>query len=121
MKRQEFWSLAILIFILQGCMTAQDYAHTPTSKLCLDYLTLPSMNVNHEARAEALAQRGESCAGYTGAAAARRDADRAFQNSLQMMQQGMQPAVNYQQGTHTYIINGRQTTCTTTGTMTNCF
>ena len=26
-----------------------------------------------------------------------------------------------QQGTHTYLINGKYVTCTTTGTITNCF
>ncbi len=29
-------------------------------------------------------------------------------------------ASGYQQGTHTYIINGRTVMCTTTGTITNC-
>ena len=121
MKTKMFYFFTLSSLLLHGCMTAQDYARTPTSKLCLDYLTLPSMNVNHEARAEALAQRGENCAAYTGAAAARRDADRAFENSLQMMQQSSQPSINYQQGTHTYLINGKYTTCTTTGSITNCF
>ena len=121
MKTNQFLACVLSTTLLQGCMTAQDYARTPTSKLCLDYLTLPSMNVNHEARAEALAQRGENCGAYTGAAAARRDADRAFENSLQMMQQSTKPVTNYQQGTQTYIINGKTTTCTTTGAITNCF
>lgn len=34
---------------------------------------------------------------------------------------GPAPAPSYQQGTHTYLINGRTVTCTTTGSYTNCF
>ena len=34
---------------------------------------------------------------------------------------GSTPIPAYQQGTHTYNINGRLVTCTTTGTYTNCF
>ena len=34
---------------------------------------------------------------------------------------GAQTNSPYQQGTHTYIINGKHVTCTTSGTVTNCF
>jgi hypothetical protein len=38
-----------------------------------------------------------------------------------MQQSQPQPVQTYQQGTHTYIINGRHVNCTTFGTVTNCF
>lgn len=34
---------------------------------------------------------------------------------------GTPAASGYRQGTHTYFINGRTVTCTTTGTITDCF
>jgi hypothetical protein len=106
---------------ISGCATSSTYQNTPTSKLCIDYLTLPSVNVNHGARAEELARRGENCNGYGGAAELRLRADSALQSSLNKLSQ---PSSNsppiYQQGTHTYTINGRMMTCTTTGNVTNC-
>lgn len=109
---------------ISGCATrtAEFYRDTPTAKLCMDYLTLPSYNINHEARAQALAARGESCAAYTGVARSRIEADNAFQNTLNAMQQQGTPQQpqNPPQGTRMYNINGRMTTCTTTGNITNC-
>ncbi len=98
------------VIILCGCATADSYRNTPTSKLCLDYLTLPSINVNHGARAEELARRGENCSEYTGMARARRDADNAFQNSMRALQQSGQQQTN----------RPTQTTCVRNGNIVNC-
>lgn len=89
----------------------------------MDYLTLPSINVNQGARAEELARRGENCSQYYGAADAQRQNDERFERSLKALSPPapQQPSAGYQQGTHTYIINGKMVTCTTTGTVTNCF
>jgi len=65
-------------------------------------------------------------------AQARARAQQRDQASAQSFRQGMclagnqqycdnAPSGGYKQGTHIYIINGRQVTCTTTGTVTNCF
>jgi hypothetical protein len=107
--------------LLSGCATADTYQNTPTSKLCLDYLTKPSVNFNHGARAEELAKRGESCNGYLGAAEIRRKSDAAMERTLNQMTKPATPATKYQQGTHTYIINGRTVTCDTNGDTTSCF
>ena len=72
----------LLVVFLAGCMTAADYRNTPTSQLCMSYLTNPSYNVNQPAREEALRERGENCAAYTGAAASRNQANAAFEQSL---------------------------------------
>lgn len=50
----------------------------------------------------------------------------AFLNSLNALgtmgtHPSASPTTGYQQGTHTYMINGKMVTCTTTGTITNCF
>lgn len=114
-------SFAIL---LSGCAADPAiYRSQSSAKLCMDYLTLPSINVNQGAREAELARRGESCAQYTGAANARRASDAQFQNTLNSLSQPQSaPAApqGYQQGTRTYMINGRMVTCTTTGTITNC-
>jgi hypothetical protein len=106
-----------------GCATntADSYRNTPTAQLCMDYLTLPSYNINQEARAQALANRGENCSSYTGVARTRIEANSAMQNSLNaLQQQGVQQQITPQQGTRTYIRNGKIITCTTIGTITNC-
>lgn len=94
-------------------------------ELCMAYLTYPSYNVNQSARAQELARRGEDCSRYAGAAAAQRQNDAIFENMLRSLSAPTQPNQQvspiYQQGTHTYVINGRTVTCTTTGTVTNCF
>ena len=122
MKTNIILPLFFLAF-LTGCMTASDYQNTPSSKLCIDYLTLPSMNFNHPARAEELNRRGENCAAYQGAAAQRRAADDSFERSLQNIQNNSsnRPAPsNLPQGTHTIIKDGRVMKCTTTGNVTQC-
>lgn len=116
-------SLALLATFstLVGCaVPAGGYRATPTTKLCMDYLTFPSYNINQNERANELARRGESCQGYAGVAQVRNQANAQFENSLRYMQQQSQPVQT--SPTRTYIMpNGKVTNCTTTGTVTNCF
>lgn len=122
MKIHMLFAIA-LASAASGCATnsAESYRDTPTAKLCMDYLTLPSYNINQDARAQALAARGESCGEFSGSARARVQADAAFQNSLNaLQQQSTQQQTTQQQGMRTYNINGKMTTCTTTGLFTNC-
>lgn len=107
----------ILCLALSGCAT--DYRGTPTMQLCLDYLTAPSHSVWQAGRAQELSNRGENCAGYGAAAAARNEANRQSDEALQ---RALRPPPNQvKQGTHTYIINGRTVNCTTSGTYTSCY
>jgi len=111
----------ISLMILTGCaVPSGGYRNTPTTKLCMDYLTFPSYNINQNERANELARRGESCQGYAGAAQVRNQSNAQFENSLRYMQQQSQPVQT--SPTRTYIMpNGKVTNCTTTGTVTNCF
>jgi|GEM_PF-4390719 len=95
---------------LGGCVSADFYRNTASSKLCIDYLTLPSLNINHGARAEELARRGENCEQYMGIAQTRKNTDTAFENSLRSLQQP--PAQQ--------IKTPIQTTCYRNGQYTNC-
>jgi len=110
-------SAAMLLF---GCATPPGgYRNTPTAQLCMDYLTLPSININQGERANELSRRGESCQGYGGAAAARNQSNAQFQQGLQNLNRQSQPATPT---TRTYVgPNGKMMNCTTTGTVTNCF
>lgn len=111
MKQLKRLSLLSVVVVLGGCVTADSYRNTSSSKLCIDYLTLPSININHGARAEELARRGENCGAYMGMAKARRDADNAFENSLRSLQQSSQPQ---------QIRTPTQTTCSRNGQYVNC-
>jgi hypothetical protein len=124
MRKINLAILTATCVLQSSCMTAADYANTPTAKLCIDYLTLPSINFNHPAREEELRRRGENCAAYTGIAAQRRAADDAFERSLQNMQRSTNnspAASNPPQGTHQFIKDGKVVTCTTTGNVTQCY
>ncbi len=99
------------VALITGCATADSYRNTPTSKICVDYLTLPSININHGARAEELSRRGENCNEYMGIAKSRRDADNAFQNSMRTLQQSSQPQ---------QIRTPVQTQCYRNGSYVNC-
>ena len=108
------------MLLLAGCAgTPTDYSRTSTMDLCVGYLSLPSYNINQRARVAELSRRGEDCSQYYEAARIKRQTDK------QMLDTGMKllnpPPRTYQQGTHTYIIDGRTVTCTTTGTVTHCF
>lgn len=61
---------------LMGCAT--NLTHTPTAKLCVDYLSSPSYNVYRAAREAELAARKEDCSTYTSAGIAQRQANDAL-------------------------------------------
>ena len=89
-------------------------------QLCVDYMTLPSINFNQGTRAQILAERGENCAAYTGVAAAKGSGDAALMNYMQMMQQGSQMSAPQPSNNRSYNFNGKTMNCTTTGQFTNC-
>jgi len=91
----KFTSILYLtvFFILTGCLsTPVDYMNMSDQKLCIDYLTLPSFNLNQSAREEALRIRGINCAQYVGAASVKIKADQNFDNFLK----GLSNAPSYQ-------------------------
>lgn len=108
-------AIAAAGLLLAGCAT--NYTSTPSAKLCVDYMTLPSYNVHHGARAAELAKRGENCGAYTGAAQTRQQADQAFQEALQ---RAGQPRPTPTPSTQSFLINGKWVTCNTMGTVTTC-
>lgn len=114
--------LAFLSATFAGCAVTDPnrYKDTPTAQLCLAYMTMPSINVYQGARAAELARRGEDCSRYGDVAAARQRADGQLQNLTNSLKRPPQRPVDAPQ-TQTYIINGKMVTCTTTGTVTNCF
>lgn len=109
--------------ILSGC--GPKVSQRPTAQLCTEYMTLPSANIWQSERAAELARRGADCNPYIGIAAARREADRDLQSTLNAIA-NTGSGVNTvntlptMPATRTYILNGRHVTCTSTGTVTNC-
>ena len=93
-------------------------------QLCMDLLTLPSYNLNRDKKPQILSQSGENSSAYTGAAHAQNRANERFDRALDKFQKTYSPnnsSSGYKQGTHQYMINGRLVTCTTTGSITNCY
>ena len=128
----------VLIVTLSGCgislipKTAEDYANTLTPKLCISYLAHNSSNIHQKGREAALAARGEDCTKYVDAAMKLRaswDAQDAASNAAymrslgnMMMKQNAPAPAAAPSGikTHTYMLNGRMFTCTTSLGVTNC-
>jgi hypothetical protein len=118
--------------LLVGCFrTAEDFANTPSPKLCIDYLNSDALNFERDAMEQALARRNEDCSAYVGAAAdfkAIEEQSRAARSQnllgsgLNLLEMGSpQYRAPASPTTHTYIINGRMVTCTQSGSITNCF
>ena len=125
MQRYTFALIAVISgVILSSC--GPPINQQPTAQLCMGYMTYPSANVWQGERAAELARRGADCNPYLGVAAARRDADRDFQSALGTLANtgsgvtAVAPLPNTP-STRTYILNGKHVTCTTIGTITNCF
>jgi len=93
------FTLMVVGLILSSC-TAASYQHTPTAKLCIDYLTSsPWAFYSYHAQEATLRQRGETCADYVDSAtkinAARAAAAGSAQgNSQMLMKQGQQMMKN---------------------------
>lgn len=64
----------------------------------MDYLTLPSYNINQGERAAELARRGESCQGYVAAAKSRQETQRV-QGQISTQAISLPPPLIYPQGT----------------------
>ena len=64
-------------FAMTGCAIINpDYYHSvPTAEICRQLMVYPSYNVNHPARMQELARRGESCGSPADIAAAQRQKD----------------------------------------------
>ena len=84
MKKRIF---LLLFSVLAGCATPDTYRNMSSMKLCMDYLTYPSYNVNQSARAAELSRRNENCSAYTGAASMQQRNNEQFEKSLRDMQQ----------------------------------
>lgn len=114
-----------LIVPLSGCVTYSEVRDTrltaeaaamPTMDLCIEYLSSPGGTDSQRARAKILAQRGETCQAYLGAAQVRANANAAeaqrraigFQKSMELLLQTPQPAPR------------NTVTCHTVGATTNC-
>ena len=84
-----------LLTLLTSCAVSPGgYSRTSTDSICMEYLTLPSYNINQGERAAELARRGESCQGYVAAAKLRQDT-----RIVQGQTSGMSPPLIYPQGT----------------------
>ena len=127
MKAQLSYMTIFGVAFLVGCASSPErYAAQSTMELCVDYLTLPSANINQSARARELWYRSEDCSSYQAAASSKNQANANFGAAMDALiqigasqtRQTFQP--QYEQGTHTYNINGKFVTCTTSGTYTRC-
>ena len=124
---------ALLALALCGCAATpsleQQVANMPDHRLCWNAAYARTYQAQLVARAE-VSRRQLTCTPEMIAAyererefalrqSAARDAatNQAIDNIIRSRQPQPQPA----QGTHTYIINGQTVTCTTNGTVTNCY
>lgn len=84
------WVVCLAVAVsLNGCaVPSGGYKNTPSSKLCIDYMTLPAANINQSERAAELARRGESCSGYVGVAQVKQKSDQQMMNNLRQIQRG---------------------------------
>ena len=64
----------VIALTLVGCGTAETFRNTSTMELCSKYLTMPTFNIWHSARASELQRRGENCGGYVAQAAVQQQA-----------------------------------------------
>lgn len=89
--KSKFYLIKIfsIVMLLSACaVPSGGYKNTPSSKLCVDYMTLPSANINQSERAAELSRRGENCSGYVGVAQVRQQSDQQMINNLQRIQRG---------------------------------
>ena len=65
--------IAVAASMLGAC--AHDYTRVPSNKLCVAYMTTPSLNIYSGAMRKELISRGESCSAYEGQARAQAQAN----------------------------------------------
>lgn len=88
--------IPLFISLLAGCaVSSGGYSRTSTDKICMDYLTLPSYNINQGERAAELARRNETCSAFIAAAKLRQEA----QKSQNQIGGSIPPSPIYLQGT----------------------
>jgi hypothetical protein len=75
---------------LMACASSDPsrYLNTPEATLCIDYMSLPSANINQAAREQAIRVRGINCSYYVGAAQSRAAANANLQNALMGLHRG---------------------------------
>lgn len=79
--------LLILGVLLTSCMTAEEarikYDNQSEMQLCVDYMSLPDINIWQSDRAAAIQRRGIDCSPYIEMARLKSQRDDAFQQTLQ--------------------------------------
>ena len=79
--------LILLAALLSSCMTAEEarmkYDNQPEMQLCVDYMSLPDINIWQSDRAAAIQRRGIDCSPYIDMARLKSQRDDAFQQTLQ--------------------------------------
>ena len=117
--------ILILPLVTTNCTTTEEIYTWSNQQLCMHHLTKPSINIHHNTVASILSMRNENCARYIGQAQLVIERERLRMEQMEywrkLGESGKPRPLNTQQGTHTYIIDGKMVTCTTTGTVTNCF
>lgn len=89
MKMSKFLSVFVLsaVVLLQGCASQQEVLGNLRAKsdrqLCMEYMTLPSMNFYHSEREAVIRERRLDCWKFGNIAEERRKADAEFQRGLQ--------------------------------------
>lgn len=82
--------LFIAIVTLFGCATVDEkraeFSRQSDARLCLDWMTLPSINIWHPEREDEIQRRGIDCTRYGNIAASRGSADDRFERNLDRMQ-----------------------------------
>lgn len=108
MKKLVFLLFSTLL--LHGCMTAQEtkdyYDNMNPMKLCMDYLTLPDLNIHQSDRLAAIYRRGIDCGPYLAMAQQKSARDDAFMQSLEQIQRMNTPNsnLNSSRGTSTGMV-----------------
>jgi hypothetical protein len=87
------------IFLLNSCMTAEQarihYDNMSPMQLCMDYLTLPDLNIHQSDRAAAISRRGIDCRPYLNMAQQKSARDDAFMQALEQIQRMNTPNSYY--------------------------
>jgi hypothetical protein len=85
---------AIVALGIAGCASQEEaalkYQTTPSMQLCVDYMTLPTINIYQEARAREIERRGVDCSQYADIAAARANANSGSSVNCTSTQSGNQ-------------------------------
>jgi hypothetical protein len=108
--------LTASLVLLSGCETTQTVQNQSNYEVCRLSLYRPPLQsadaINEADRQVRL--RKLDCGTYAGAMQQQQE------QALRILQNASRPAP-VEQGMRTYIINGKLVTCTTSGSVTNCF